>query len=298
MNDATSSSTKPRFPQWLKKRVPAGGCGEQVRSLLKELRLTTVCQSARCPNACECFATGTATFMILGDRCTRNCRFCAVPHGELPPPEPTEPERVAEAAARLKLTHVVVTSVTRDDLPDGGAEHFRKTIAALRQRTACSVEVLTPDFRGDLDAVALIAGEQPEVFNHNLETVARLYADVRPDADYARSLGLLRHVKSLAPEIFTKSGLMVGLGETAQEIAHAMGHLREAGCDLLTVGQYLQPTPQHHPIARFVTPEEFTKLERLGREMGFVAVVCGPFVRSSWHAGELLACARQERKMQ
>ncbi len=278
-----------RFPEWMKKRVPASGTIEEVRDLLKELSLPTVCQSARCPNQCECFAAGTATFMILGDRCTRDCRFCAVPHGPSGPPDPTEPERLAEAAARLKLRHVVVTSVTRDDLPDGGASHFRETIHALRRRLDCTVEVLTPDFRGDADAIACVARARPDVFNHNLETIARLYPIARPDAHYDRSLQLLAEVKRIEPEATTKSGLMVGLGETMEETLGAMRDLRAVHCDLLTIGQYLQPTPDHVEIARFVTPDEFAELEARGREMGFAAVASGPFVRSSYHAGEMMA---------
>ena len=276
----------------MKKRVPASGDIERVRHLLKDLRLATVCQSAHCPNLCECFAKGTATFMILGDHCTRNCRFCAVPHGKPPPPEPTEPDRVAAAAAQLKLTYTVITSVTRDDLPDGGAEHFCKTILALQNQTACRVEVLTPDFQGNLQAAALVAAAKPDVFNHNIETVPRLYQAVRPDANYHRSLALLSHIKSIAPDIITKSGLMVGLGETRDEIIQTMRRLRKADCNILTIGQYLQPTPEHHPIARFVTPEEFADLQRRGCEMGFSAVASGPFVRSSWHAGELFNTTR------
>ena len=284
-----TSPRKKRFPEWMKKRVPASGTIEEVRDLLKELSLPTVCQSARCPNQCECFAAGAATFMILGDHCTRDCRFCAVPHGPLGPPDPSEPERLAEAAARLKLRHVVVTSVTRDDLPDGGAGHFRDTIRVLRRRLDCTVEVLTPDFRGNRDAIACVARARPDVFNHNLETIARLYPIARPEADYDRSLQLLAEVKRIEPETTTKSGLMAGLGETMEETLGAMRDLRAVHCDLLTIGQYLQPTQDHVEISRFVTPEEFTELEVWGREMGFTAVASGPFVRSSYHAGEMLA---------
>jgi len=287
MSDTPKRAAGRRFPQWLKKRIPAAGMSEEVRRLLKDLRLVTVCQSARCPNLCECFASGTATFMILGDQCTRNCRFCAVPHGRPPPPDPEEPARVAKAAAKLKLRHVVVTSVTRDDLADGGADHFRKTILAIRQETAARVEVLTPDFKGDAAAVESVLSARPDVFNHNIETVRRLYHAVRPEANYRRSLEVLRCARRIAPEVTTKSGLMLGLGERTDEILETMRHLREAGCDFLTLGQYLQPTPAHHPIARFVTPDEFADLKDRGLKMGFSAVESGPFVRSSWHAGEL-----------
>ena len=276
-----------RFPQWLKKRIPAAGMSEEVRRLLKDLRLVTVCQSARCPNLCECFASGTTTFMILGDSCTRNCRFCAVPHGQPPPPDPGEPARVAEATAQLKLRHVVVTSVTRDDLPDGGADHFRKVILAIRENTRARIEVLTPDFKGVAAAIESVLSARPDVFNHNIETIRRLYRAVRPEANYSRSLEVLRRARQIAPEITIKSGMMVGLGERIDEILESMRNLREVGCDFLTLGQYLQPTPVHHPIARFVTPDEFADLKDQGMKMGFSAVASGPFVRSSWHAGDL-----------
>lgn len=285
----TKSPATRRLPPWLRVSYRGGGAREEVRSLLRSLNLHTVCQSAQCPNLCQCWQRGTATFMILGDSCTRDCRFCAVPHGPLGPPDPSEPERLAEAAARLKLRHVVVTSVTRDDLPDGGAGHFRDTIRVLRRRLDCTVEVLTPDFRGNRDAIACVARARPDVFNHNLETIARLYPIARPEADYDRSLQLLAEVKRIEPETTTKSGLMAGLGETMEETLGAMRDLRAVHCDLLTIGQYLQPTQDHVEISRFVTPEEFTELEVWGREMGFTAVASGPFVRSSYHAGEMLA---------
>ena len=296
MTQTAKRSPRRRFPEWLKKRVPAAGMSGEVRRILKDLSLVTVCQSARCPNIGECFACGTATFMLLGDRCTRNCRFCAVPHGQPPQPDPGEPARVAEAAAKLKLRHVVVTSVTRDDLPDGGADHFRKTILALHAKTDARIEVLTPDFKGDPAAVETVLSARPDVFNHNVETVRRLYDAVRPDADYDRSLQILRHARRIAPEIATKSGLMLGLGERVEEILETMRHMRDAGCGFLTLGQYLQPTPDHHPIARFVTPGEFADLEDQGLKMGFAAVASGPFVRSSWHAGDLFEGALQRAR--
>ena len=280
--------TPRRFPPWLKKRVPAAGEQERVQSLLKDLRLCTVCRSARCPNLCECFSLGTATFMILGDACTRDCRFCAVKHGNaLPPPDPQEPARVAEAAARLQLRHVVVTSVTRDDLPDGGAEHFRKTIFALRDRLDCRVEVLTPDFQGDCSAVDCVVLARPDVYNHNVETAPRLYRTVRPAAAYRRSLDLLERVGNNSSAVTTKSGLMVGLGETREEILSVLRDLRAVGCLMITIGQYLQPTPAHIPVARFVTPEAFHEYEVQARRMGFAGVASGPFVRSSYHAGTM-----------
>ena len=293
MSDAQTVRTKRRFPEWMKKRVPASSAIQSVRDLLKDLRLPTVCQSARCPNLCECFAQGTATFMILGDHCTRDCRFCAVPHGEMGAPDPTEPARLAEATAQLKLSHVVITSVTRDDLPDGGAEHFRNTILELRRRLDCTIEVLTPDFQGDREAIARVATARPDVFNHNVETIERLYPVARPAANYERSIRFLEQVKEIEPCVATKSGLMVGLGEAFDEVLGVMRDLRAVQCDFLTIGQYLQPTPEHLPIAQFVTPDTFAEYEKQGREMGFKAVASGPFVRSSYHAGDLLEGSRQ-----
>ena len=289
MNERPAKRNK--FPPWLRKRVPASGMIQEVRDLLKDLKLATVCQSARCPNLCECFAEGTATFMILGNTCTRDCRFCAIPHGECAPPDPDEPARLAEAAAKLKLRHVVVTSVTRDDLPDGGAEQFRKTILALRSRLDCRVEVLTPDFQGNPQSIDCVASGRPDIYNHNVETVPRLYPIARPAADYQRSIELLKRVTRGFSEMATKCGIMVGLGETSDEVLDVLRDLRRVGCDMVTIGQYLRPTPAHLPVARFITPEEFSDLDRRAREMGLVAVASGPFVRSSYHAGELHAAA-------
>ena len=276
-----------RFPPWIRKRLPAGGRGQFVRDLLRDLNLSTVCQSAHCPNAGECFAAGTATFMILGDHCTRNCTFCAIAHEALLPVDPDEPARVAEAVARMELRYVVVTSVTRDDLPDGGAEQFKRVIVALRERTAADVEVLTPDFQGNWGAVDTVTEAKPTVYNHNLETVERLYPRVRPQADYRRSLELLAHVARTAPDVATKSGLMVGVGEKREEVLDTLRDLRQVTCDIVTIGQYLRPSEGHLAVERFVTPAEFMGYERIGREMGFQAVVAGPFVRSSYHAGSV-----------
>jgi len=287
MTTPSENTTRKRFPPWLRKRVPAAGDRQKVHRLLDTLNLSTVCQSAHCPNQCECFSKGTATFMILGDVCTRDCRFCAVAHGQPPPPSPTEPDRVAEAAAELGLTYVVVTSVTRDDLPDGGADHFRKTILALRQRARCRVEVLIPDFKGDAEALKTVLSAEPEVLNHNIETVLRLYPDVRPAANYRQSLDLLNRAKNNLKQGLTKSGLMLGLGETSEEIVSALRDLRDVGCDLLTLGQYLQPSPKHHPVVRFVPPDEFDEYARQARDMGFAGAASGPFVRSSYRAGDL-----------
>ncbi|MBE3580602.1 MAG: lipoyl synthase [Thermoanaerobacteraceae bacterium] len=276
-----------RLPPWLHKRIPAGGSLETTRKLLEELQLNTVCQSALCPNLGECFARRTATFMILGKVCTRNCRFCAVEGGRPEPVDPDEPRRVAVAAARLGLRHVVVTSVTRDDLPDGGAGQFAATIGALRdQLPQAIIEVLTPDFKGERASIARVVEARPHIFNHNVETVPRLYPRVRPAADYRRSLEVLKMVKDLVPDIYTKSGMMVGLGETREEVEEVMADLRGAGCDILTIGQYLRPSPQHLAVEEFVPPETFEHYGQLGRKMGFLYVASAPFVRSSYNAAE------------
>jgi lipoic acid synthetase len=251
------------------------------------LKLNTVCESALCPNLGECFARRTATFMILGKVCTRNCRFCAVEGGQPELLDPEEPRRVAEAATRLGLKHVVVTSVTRDDLPDGGAGQFAATIQALREKLPYAIiEVLTPDFQGERKAIASVVEAQPHIFNHNVETVPRLYPRVRPEADYRRSLEVLRTVKELAPSIYTKSGLMVGLGETREEVEQVMADLREINCDILTIGQYLRPSPQHLEVKEFIPPEVFDYYAEAGRKMGFLYVASAPFVRSSYNAAE------------
>ena len=284
-----------RRPPWLKKRLPQGPEVESVRAMLAERSLHTVCQSAHCPNLWECFARRTAAFMILGDRCTRACGFCAVTKAAPLPVDPGEPARVADAAKALGLRHVVITSVTRDDLADGGAAQFAETIAAVRRATGATVEVLTPDFGGNEDAIRTVASARPDVYNHNLETVPSLYRRVRPQADYARSLALLETVKRLDARIMTKSGLMLGLGETTDDVLAVLADLRRAGCDLLTLGQYLAPSKEHLPVARFVPPEEFEELGRKAREMGFAGVASAPFVRSSHEAGTLLSEARENK---
>ncbi|HXG08938.1 MAG TPA: lipoyl synthase [Gemmataceae bacterium] len=278
-----------RLPSWLKRPLPRGNGNFFTQALLDELRLETVCENARCPNRPECYARRTATFMILGNVCTRPCGFCSVAKGRPDAPEDDEPERVAEAAARLGLKHVVITSVTRDDLPDGGADHFYRCILAVRRRTGAAVEVLTPDFLGNAAAIDRVLEARPEVYNHNLETVPRLYKKVRGRADYRRSLDLLARVKRRAPEIITKSGLMLGLGETTEELFEVLADLRAVGCDTLTLGQYLAPTLKHIPVARYVPPEEFDDLAALARTLGFAKVVAGPFVRSSYHADEMVS---------
>jgi lipoic acid synthetase len=276
------------LPDWLKRDLPRGNENFFTHHLLRELRLETVCENARCPNRPECYSRRTATFMVLGNVCTRPCGFCSVPRGEPLALEDDEPERVAEAAARLGLKHVVITSVTRDDLPDGGAEHFYRCVQAVRRRTGAAVEVLTPDFLGDQAAIDRVLAARPDVFNHNTETVPRLYRKVRGRADYRRSLDLLERVKRLAPDIVTKSGLMLGLGETTDELFEVFADLRTVGCDVLTLGQYLAPTLKHIPVARFVLPLEFDALAALARTLGFRQVVAGPFVRSSYHADEMV----------
>ncbi len=280
---------RPCLPGWLKRRLPRGNGNFFTRDLLRELRLETVCENARCPNRPECFARRTATFMILGNVCTRPCGFCALARGRPEEVEDDEPERLAEAASRLGLRHVVITSVTRDDLPDGGADHFYRCILAVRRKTSAVVEVLTPDFLGNTAAIDRVLEARPEVYNHNMETVPRLYQKVRGRADYQRSLDLLAHVKRQTPSTLTKSGLMLGLGETAGELLDVLADLRAVGCDTLTLGQYLAPTFKHLRVARYVPPEEFDALAVLARLLGFTQVASGPFVRSSYHADEMVA---------
>jgi len=261
-----------------------------VAEMLDELSLNTVCQSAKCPNRGECFSAGTATFLIMGDACTRGCRFCAVKTERPLPLDPDEPRRIAEAASRLGLRHVVITSVTRDDLPDGGAAHFVEVVSAVRSAVpGVAVEVLTSDFAGNDRAVDTVANARPDVFNHNLETVPRLYSEVRPGADYRRSLGVLSRVHATRPDVPTKSGLMLGFGETPDEVVAVMADLLEHGVSMLTLGQYLRPSPAHLPVAEFVSPEVFGELSREAYRRGFSAVASAPFVRSSYHAGELAA---------
>jgi lipoyl synthase len=282
----------PRLPRWLKKNLPTGGGLQFTSHLIEDLRLETVCESAKCPNRMECWSQKTATFMILGNVCTRPCGFCSVPKGKTEALELDEPDRVAEAAARLGLKHVVITSVTRDDLPDGGAEHFYQCVLAVRGQTGAAVEVLTPDFLGKPGAIERVVEAVPEVFNHNTETVPRLYRTVRGrKSDYRWTLELLKRVKQLNPAIKTKSGLMLGLGETREELFDVLSDLLDAGCDMLTLGQYLQPTIEHLPVVRYVHPEEFHELGQAAKVMGFRRVASGPFVRSSYHAGEMAEIA-------
>jgi lipoic acid synthetase len=279
---------EPRLPRWLKRNVPKGNANHFTANLLSELRLETVCDNAKCPNRMECYSQKTATFMILGNVCTRPCGFCSVAKGKTQAVELDEPERLAEASLRLGLKHVVITSVTRDDLADGGADHFYRCVLAVREKTGAAVEVLTPDFLGKPGAIERVVESVPEVFNHNTETVPRLYPSVRGrKSDYRWTLELLRRVKQLNPAIRTKSGLMLGLGETRGELLDTLADLLDAGCDMLTLGQYLQPSPEHLPVVRYVPPDEFDELGAAARQLGFRQVASGPFVRSSYHARDM-----------
>ncbi len=274
-----------RHPEWIRVRAPAGEAVDATRGVVRSLGLHTVCEEAQCPNLGECWAQRTATFMLLGDRCTRNCRFCAVDHGPPHPLDQDEPRRVAEAVARLGLRYVVVTSVNRDDLPDGGAGQFAETARQVRERTPhCTVEVLIPDFQGDHAALARVVDSPIAVLNHNLETVPRLYKQARPGASYERSLGILAEAKRIRRALRTKTGVMLGLGEEMSEIRAVLRDLHAVGCDVLTLGQYLSPSRQHLPVARYVTPAEFAVLGEEARGLGFAHVEAGPLVRSSYHA--------------
>ncbi len=276
-------------PAWLKKSLPSGGDYQKVRHLLSEAGLHTVCQEANCPNMFECFSKNTSTFMILGSECTRNCRFCNIAMGTPPLPDPDEPVRVAQAALRLGLKYVVVTSVTRDDLEDGGAGHFVSTIHAIRNHlsTDVRIEVLIPDFKGNPSAIKQVVDAGPDVLNHNIETVPSKYQTARPQADYQQSLALFDMVRSIHPQMPLKSGIMVGLGETEAELHQTMNDLFNHGCTLLTIGQYLQPTREHLAVEKFYSPDEFKHLEKIARQTGFKQVASGPFVRSSYQAENL-----------
>ena len=283
-----------RRPPWLTVKAPIGDGYEKLRSLMREERLVTVCEEARCPNIAECWNAGTGTFMILGDVCTRACAFCAVTSGKRGGDiDADEPRRVGEAVARMGLRHAVVTSVDRDDLPDGGAGIFAETIRAIRRQSpGTTIEVLTPDFQGDEAAVATVMAERPEIFNHNMETISRLYRRVRPKSGYRRSLEVLRLAKRLAPESQTKSGLMVGLGEEPGEVHELLADLRAHDVDIITIGQYLRPSLKHHPLIRFWHPDEFAALRAHALSLGFAHVESGPLVRSSYHAAEQAVAAR------
>lgn len=278
-----------RLPAWLRRPIAHGGEYSAVEGLLDRLELSTVCREAKCPNRGECYASGTATFLIAGDVCTRGCRFCAVESRHPAPLDAGEPQRVAEAVEAMGLRHAVITMVTRDDLEDGAAAHVVATIEAVRARTPdVAVEVLVSDFGGRGASVDAVADARPDVFNHNVETVPRLYDTVRPGADYGRSLDVLKRAGQRVPSMPTKSGLMLGLGETHDEVVDVMRDLREVGVELLTLGQYLRPSAEHLPVSAFIEPDEFAELARIGRRLGFSGVASAPFVRSSYHAAELL----------
>jgi len=291
---ADSKLPSPRLPRWLKRNVPKGNANHFTSRLIGELALETVCDHAHCPNRMECYAEKTATFLILGNICTRACRFCSVAKGQPAAVDPDEPRRVAEAARRLGLRHVVLTCVTRDDLPDGGAEHFYRTIVAVREATRATIEVLPSDFAGNRAAVDRVLTGAPQVYNHNTETVPRLYARIRgPRSDYHWTLEMFRRIRERAPAISVKTGLMLGLGETADELLDTLAELHEAGCRMLTLGQYLQPSSRQLPVVRYVPPEEFQRLGAAAQRMGYTRVAAGPLVRSSYHAGQM---ARPERE--
>jgi len=288
MKQQTDSTVLVQKPEWLRRRLPTGSGYEKIRGLIRKDRLHTVCQEANCPNMWECYSQQTATFLILGSQCTRSCRFCSVASGPLKPPDPEEPLRVAGVAQEMNLKYVVVTSVTRDDLPDGGAGLFARTIIEIRKRIPeVRIEVLIPDFQGNRDALHTVLQAQPDVLNHNIETVPRLYPEVRPQADYQQSLELLQRVQRFAPQLPTKSGLMLGLGEAPDEIHQTLQDLRQVHCRILTLGQYLQPSRKHLPVKRYIPPEEFENWRKTALQLGFSEVASGPFVRSSYHAKEL-----------
>ena len=282
-----------RKPSWIRVRIPAGNAVQKLKSKLRENRLVTVCEEASCPNIHECFSHGTATFMILGEVCTRRCSFCDVAHGRPKPPDAQEPFNLARTIADMQLRYVVITSVDRDDLRDGGAAHFAACIRETRALSpAIRIEILTPDFRGKgrmERALEVLRDDPPDVFNHNLETVPDLYPNVRPGADYRWSLDLLKRFKAQHPAVPTKSGIMLGLGETKEQVLATLRDLREHQVDMITIGQYLQPTPHHHPVIRYWTPEEFEELRVLGEGLGFTHVASGPMVRSSYHADRMAA---------
>ena len=288
MSQQSRSTVLIRKPDWLKRRLPTGPAFEKVKGMIGRDRLHTVCQEAKCPNIWECFSHHTATFLIMGSKCTRNCRFCSVPEGDLEPPDPEEPARVARVSREMGLKYVVITSVTRDDLADGGAGIFAETIKEIRNQTpdAC-VEVLTPDFQGNKESLFTVLRAKPDVLNHNIETVARLYPRVRPQASYRRSLQLIKRARESNPDLPTKSGLMLGLGEYSDEIEMTLEDMLQAGCRILTLGQYLQPSGNHLAVERFIPPQEFETWREKALNLGFAEVASGPFVRSSYHAKEL-----------
>jgi len=277
-------------PEWLKIRIKAGSNTGNISNILKKYRLNTVCEQADCPNICECFNRGTATFMILGKNCTRNCKFCKVTKGETEELDLLEPKNIAKAIQEMDLKHTVITSVTRDDLPDGGADHFANTILEIKKLCPnVTVEVLIPDLKGDYESLKKVVYAKPNVLNHNVETIAELYSAVRPMAVYERSLELLKRVKEIDGSIFTKSGFMVGLGEKEDQVIELLKDLKKVNCDIITIGQYLQPSKEHYEVVEYVHPERFKKYEKIAKDMGFIYVASGPLVRSSYHAEDELS---------
>ena len=288
-----------RKPDWIRVKAPVSKEYQETASLMRTHKLNTVCEEAACPNIGECWAKKHATIMILGDVCTRACTFCNIKTGRPDQLDPHEPERVGEAVGKMGLSHVVITSVDRDDLDDGGATHFAQTIQAIRSAAPnTTIEILTPDFLRKEGAIEIVVAAKPDVYNHNLETVPRLYSEVRPGARYFHSLRLLDQVKKIDPTLFTKSGIMVGLGETKTEVYQVMDDLRAANVDFITIGQYLQPTPKHHPLIDFITPEEFSEYASMARGKGFLVVAASPLTRSSYHAGDDFAKLKEARLKQ
>ncbi len=285
MTESNNKSTSRRLPEWLKRPMPKGEKFGHVNKILKDKNLATVCSSARCPNLGECYSCGTATFMIMGEVCTRNCRFCAVNHGEVVPLSDDEPTRLAQAVKELGLKHIVITSVTRDDLPDGGAGHFAATIKAVRDMTPkVTIEVLTPDFKGDTGCLDVVCAAGPDVFNHNMETSRRLTPEIRSGANYDLSLGVLKYMAGRSDGPTVKSGFMLGLGETDEEIDELLGDLAGVGVKMVTIGQYLRPGPDNREVHKYYRPEEFEEIRKRAEGIGFSHVAAGPFVRSSYHA--------------
>lgn len=278
-----------RHPDWLKVKIPSGREYHKMKSLLASSRLHTICEEAKCPNIAECFGKGTATFLVLGDACTRNCTYCNVKKGIPSEADLNEPQRIARIIKKLNLNYVVVTSVTRDDLPDGGADIFAQIIQAIKNLSPrTKIEILIPDFKGNRDSLKRVIDAKPYLLAHNLETVERLFPVVRPQGDYKRSLSLSKEAKEMNPRLLTKSGIMVGMGERKEEITGTMKDLREVGCDIFTIGQYLQPSLNHLPISKYYTPEEFKEFQRIGEGLGFLHIESGPLVRSSYHTAEVI----------
>ncbi|SHI93376.1 lipoic acid synthetase [Malonomonas rubra DSM 5091] len=287
--------SRQRKPEWLKVKLPSGPEYARIDRYHRQQGLNSVCRSAACPNQGECWSKGTATFMILGNNCSRHCRFCNVSSDALLPPDPQEPQKVAKAIAELKLKHAVITSVTRDDLPDGGAHHFVALVEQIKQQAPdCRIELLIPDLQGDWLALQQIVESGPDIIGHNIETVSRLYAEVRPEAEYQRSLQVLAKIKQISADIISKSGLMLGMGETEEEVLQVMHDLRQQGCQILTLGQYLAPSKNHYPVQEYITPDRFKQLAEEGQKLGFEHVEAGPLVRSSYHAEEQFV-AREEK---